>query len=96
MFFRHFLFFCLCAYLIIEGDDNMPVASTKIQSTLVMECKTSIDAKGNDVLKSYSFNNIKMTSTDDELFNVSNTLASLLRYPVVKVLKTEQNLITAG
>jgi hypothetical protein len=72
----------------------MSATSTKVQSTLVIDCKTSVDAKGNDVLKSYSFNNIKMTLTDDELLSVSNTLATLLKYPVAKVLKAEQNLIT--
>ena len=72
----------------------MPVLSTKVQRILVIVCKTSVDAKGNDILQSYGFNNIKITSTDDELFTASNTLASLLRYPVVKILKTEQSLIT--
>lgn len=68
--------------------------STKVQTTLVIECKTGIDAEGNDVLKSYSFNNIKMASSDDELFSVISTLGVLLKYPIVKVLRSEKNLIT--
>lgn len=71
----------------------MAVNSVKLKSTLVIQCIMGVDKDGKDIIKNQRFNNIKVTATDDNIYNVGNLLEKLLSVPVVAVLKEDKTKI---
>jgi len=77
----------------MKGVDNMAVKSTKVQSTMNVKFKTGIDAKGEDILKNQRFSKVKVTAGDDNILAVGTALGTLLKYPMVEVLREDINII---
>ena len=71
----------------------MAVKSTKVQSTMNVKFKTCIDAKGNDILKNQRFSKVKVTAGDDNILAVGTALGTLLKYPMVEVLREDINIV---
>lgn len=72
----------------------MAVTSTKTQSAFVMKIKEGVDLNGKDIVKSQRFSKIKVNALDDHIFEVSNVLETLLKYPVVGVVREDDNTLT--
>ena len=71
----------------------MAVKAKKAQSTMVIKYKTGVGKNGDDILKSQRFSKIKAASLDGDIFAVSNSIGSILVYPVMEVLREDLNLL---
>ncbi|ACK41770.1 MULTISPECIES: DUF1659 domain-containing protein [Dictyoglomus] len=65
----------------------MPVQSLPYNSRLILRVQIGVQS-GNPVLRNRSFNNIKPDATDEAVYTVAQVLGSLQKYPVVKVVRT--------
>jgi hypothetical protein len=72
----------------------MAVTSTKTQSAFVMKTKEGVDLNGKDIVKSQRFSKIKVDALDDQIFEVSDVLGTLLKYPVIGVVREDDNTLT--
>lgn len=68
----------------------MAVNSVKLKSTLVIQYVDGVDKEGKDIIKSQRFNNVKVSATDENIYDVGNILGSLLIVPIVGVLKEDK------
>lgn len=71
----------------------MAVISQKTDARLQLVFDKGIDADGNMVLTRKSFNNVKIAATDEQLYEVSNALATLQERILFKVERNDQSLL---
>lgn len=69
------------------------MAVTKIpqKTSLGIKIQTGLNAAGNPVYKTLGFSNIKSTATDDNVYAVGLGLSSLQKFPVVGIMRTDNN-----
>lgn len=65
----------------------MAVQSIPYNSRLILRVQVGIQ-QGNPVLRNRSFNNVKANATDNAVFTVAQALGGLQKYPVVKIVRT--------
>ncbi|MCF6095308.1 DUF1659 domain-containing protein [Microaerobacter geothermalis] len=68
----------------------MPVISTPNFSRIVIAFQTGVDANGNPVKQSKSYNRVKPSSTDQDVYDVANALAGLQSNPVLSIQRFDQ------
>ncbi|MGP4062239.1 DUF1659 domain-containing protein [Halobacillus sp. H74] len=71
----------------------MAVISQKTDARLQLVFDKGIDADGNMVLTRKSFNNVKIAATNEQLYEVSNALATLQERILFKVERNDQSLL---
>lgn len=71
----------------------MAVQSTQVKSALTIKYKDGIDAKGNDIMKTKKFSNIKITAVDQGLIDVATALNPLMKYPIADILKSNDSVL---
>lgn len=64
----------------------MTVNSIPYNSRLILRVQVGIQ-QGNPVIRSRSFNNVKYDASDSAVFSVAQKLASLQKYPLVKIIR---------
>jgi len=69
----------------------MAVQSTQIKSALSLRYKEGIDARGKDIIKTKKFSNIKLIADNQGLYDVAAALTPLMKYPIVEVLRSNDN-----
>jgi hypothetical protein len=72
----------------------MAVQSTLLKSALTLKYKEGVDVNGKDIIKSKKFSNVKVTAAAQNVFDVSASIASLMKYPTVETLRSDDNLLT--
>ena len=72
----------------------MAVQSTQTKSALTLKYKSGIDANGKDLVKSKKFSNIKLAATDQGLYDVAVALTPLMKYPIVDIVRSNDNTLT--
>jgi hypothetical protein len=65
----------------------MAVNSIPYNSRLVLRVQVGTQ-QGSPVLRNRSFNNIKATASDAEVFLVAQAIGNLMKYPVSKIIRT--------
>ncbi len=60
----------------------MAVISDRTASRLTLQLQTGTDPLGQPTVKNKTYNNIKPTATDENVFAVANALASLQTLPL--------------
>lgn len=65
----------------------MPVNSIPYNSRLILRVQVGTQ-QGNPVVRSRSFNNVKPNASDSSVFSIAQKLASLQKYPLVKIIRT--------
>lgn len=65
----------------------MPVQSIHYNSRLILRVQVGVQ-QGNPVLRNRSFNNVKANVSDEAVYTVAQALGSLQKYPVVKIVRT--------
>ncbi|PMQ01435.1 MAG: hypothetical protein CBR30_06310 [Dictyoglomus sp. NZ13-RE01] len=65
----------------------MAVNSIPYNSRLILRVQVGFQ-QGNPVIRSRSFNNVKADASDSSVYAVAEKLASLQKYPLVKVVRT--------
>ncbi|QAS51217.1 DUF1659 domain-containing protein [Halobacillus litoralis] len=71
----------------------MAVISQKTDARLQLVFDKGVDADGNMVLTRKSFNNVKIAATNEQLYEVSNALATLQERILFKVERNDQSLL---
>jgi hypothetical protein len=65
-----------------------------MKSTLALRYKEGIDSNGKDIIKTKKFSNLKVTATDENIFNVATAFRPLMKYPVLESLRSNDNSLT--
>ena len=71
----------------------MAVKTVKTQTVMLIEYKVGADAKGSDIIKGQRFAKVKVSAADGDILEVGNAIASLLMYPLQKVIRQDQNAV---
>jgi Protein of unknown function (DUF1659). len=72
----------------------MAVKSTLTTTSLTLKYKEGLDATGKDIIKSKKFSTVKVTADNQSIFDVSQAISPLMKYPVTQVLRSDDNLLT--
>ena len=72
----------------------MAATATKLQTTLIVKYKDGVDAKGKEIIKKQSFSKVKVTATEQDLFDVSVEISKLLGKTLDEVVREDQSGIT--
>jgi hypothetical protein len=71
----------------------MAVTSTLVKSALNIKFKEGVDEAGKDIIKSKSYNSIKLTSTEDDLLLIGTALGSLMQYEFAGIVRSDEKVI---
>ena len=71
----------------------MAVQSTQIKSALSLRYKEGVDANGKDIIKTKKFSNIKIVADNQGLLDVATALSPLMKYPIVEILRSNDNVL---
>lgn len=63
----------------------MPVTSNNKDSVLVVTFQTGLTAQGSPILRQRSFGNVKLSTTDQDIYDVAAALYGLQDYPLIGV-----------
>ena len=74
----------------------MAVSSSPLSSALNLKYKSGVDAKGKDVFAVKKFSNVKVASTDQDVFDTANAFAPLMQYPISAISRTNDNVLING
>jgi hypothetical protein len=66
---------------------SMAASIVKLTSTLILKVNTGVDVNGNDVYKNIAFKKVKSSATSQDVLDVANGIALVLRVPVDNVLR---------
>lgn len=69
----------------------MAVNQVKLTSALVLKVKSGVDTNGNDVFKNISLRKVKTTALEQDVFDVAQGLAGVLKNPVDGILRQDVN-----
>lgn len=72
----------------------MAIENTLVSSALTINYKDGVDEAGKDVIKSKKFSNIKVDAVTENLYSAANALSSLMKYPALEFVRSDNNLIT--
>jgi len=68
----------------------MAVVSNPYHSRIRVTYQTGTNEQGKPVMKQKAFANVKATSLDQDVFDVANSLASLINFPVITIERFDQ------
>jgi hypothetical protein len=69
----------------------MAVNQVKLTSALILKVKSGVDTNGNDVFKNISLKKVKTAAPEQDVFDVAQGLASVLKNPVDGILRQDVN-----
>jgi hypothetical protein len=72
----------------------MAVQTTKTQSAMILKYKEGVDTSGKDIIKTQKLSKVKVGATDDNIHAVAEAFEPLLKYPVVEIVREDENLLT--
>lgn len=69
----------------------MAVNQVKLTSALLLKVKSGVDTNGNDVFKNISLKKVKTTALEQDVFDVAQGLAVVLKNPVDGIMRQDVN-----
>ncbi|MDK2821761.1 MAG: hypothetical protein PWP31_1726 [Clostridia bacterium] len=69
----------------------MAVVNTPLSSSLRLEVQTGTDTDGKPIYRVRSFNHVKPSATDQDVFDVAQSLSSLQVHPLNAVSRVNEN-----
>lgn len=69
----------------------MAVNQVKLTSALLLKVKSGVDTNGNDVFKNISLKKVKTTALEQDVFDVAQGLAGVLKNPVDGIMRQDVN-----
>lgn len=72
----------------------MAAIATKLQTTLVLKYVDGVDANGKEVIKNQRFSKVKVTATEQNLYDVASEFEKLLGKPLNELIREDQSGIT--
>jgi hypothetical protein len=67
----------------------MPVQVTPVETMLRIRYQVGTDPNGNPIIDTDTYDDIKMTATDQQVFDVATAIAGLRNDPVVQVIRVD-------
>lgn len=67
----------------------MPVTANKLSTVLQIKVNEGTDDQGNDLIATKSYRNIKVTAEDQNMYDLSQVIGSLMSTPVVSVIRAD-------
>jgi Protein of unknown function (DUF1659). len=71
----------------------MAVQSTLAKSALTMKYIAGVDTSGNDIIKAKKFSNVKVEDTAQSIYDVAQTFAPLMKFPLTETLRTDDSVL---
>ncbi|SFG35457.1 Protein of unknown function [Halobacillus alkaliphilus] len=71
----------------------MAVSTEIVRSQLQLVLENGQDEKGNTIFRTKSFNNIKMTATEDQLYRVATAMAPLQQHLLYSVERNDNSIL---
>ncbi|KJS21378.1 MAG: hypothetical protein VR72_10750 [Clostridiaceae bacterium BRH_c20a] len=68
----------------------MAIISTALGSRLQVILQTGVDGQGNPVLKTRSYNRVKASASDENVYQFSVTIAGLQLHPLYEVNRVNE------
>ena len=68
----------------------MAVLETPLGGTLRISLETGFDEEGKPILKNRSFNNLKPTATNQDVFDIANLFVDLQEHALSAILRIDQ------
>jgi hypothetical protein len=73
--------------------NTMAVQSTVVKSALSLKYKEGVDQTGKDIIKAKKFSNVKTDAEDSKIYSVANALSPLMKYPVLDIVRSDENIL---
>lgn len=67
----------------------MAVLATDLATSLMLKVKVGVDQNQNDVYKTMTLKRVKVTAVDQDIYDVANGIAAVLKYPVQDIIKSQ-------
>jgi hypothetical protein len=71
----------------------MAVQSSAVKSALTLKYKEGVDLSGTNIIKAKKFANVKTDSLDADLYALANALTPLMKYPVLDIVRSNENIL---
>lgn len=68
----------------------MAVVTVPNDSKFKLELNGGVDGNGKEIVKSKTFTKVKSAATDEEVYNVANSLSSLQTLPLISVKRINE------
>lgn len=69
----------------------MAVNQVKLTSALILKVKSGVDTNGNDVFKNISLTKVKPAALEQDVFDVAQGFAVVLKNPVSSIMRQDVN-----
>lgn len=69
----------------------MAVNQVRLTSALILKVKSGVDTNGNDVFKNISLKKVKTTALEQDIFDVAQGIAGVLKNPVQGIMRQDLN-----
>lgn len=69
----------------------MAVNQVRLTSALLLKVKSGVDTNGNDVFKNISLKKVKTTALEQDVFDVAQGFAVVLKNPVEGIMRQDVN-----
>lgn len=69
----------------------MAVNPVRVSSTLLLKVKSGVDENGKDTYRNISFRKVKPTAPEEDLFDVAQGIADVLKNPVQGIMRQDVN-----
>ncbi|MFL0247208.1 MULTISPECIES: DUF1659 domain-containing protein [Clostridium] len=74
----------------------MALQNTLAQSAVTIRYKNGIDSTGKDIIKTKKFSNVKVTATDQNVYDTAAALAGLMEYELNDILRSNDCFLING
>jgi hypothetical protein len=71
----------------------MAVQSTVVGTAMNIKFKAGLDSLGNDIIKGRKYSNLKVNASSEDIFSIATAFGNLLRYEVVEILRSDDNIL---
>lgn len=72
----------------------MAAKSNKLQTSVTIKYKDGVNDSGKDVIKLQKFSKVKVTATDDSIYNTAKEIEKLLGKTLIELIKIDENDVT--
>lgn len=69
----------------------MAVNQVRLTSALILKIKSGVDENGNDVFKNISLKKVKTNALEQDIFDIAQGFAGVLRNPVEGIMRQDLN-----
>lgn len=72
----------------------MAVNSVKEKTSMIISYKVGTDENGKEIIKNQSLSNVKVTSTEEDVYSAASLLSPLLQFPILSVEKQDREVLS--